>query len=134
VSGDRRPDPNRAELAPLLSEPSRGHSIDPWVPRTTTPGTALGLALEESHHAWVPIRRSWPGYENHVSLIWSLDAAPIFRCVCQPGMGSGSFSVQASGGIEEALLQQVQIGTAVHLPLEGLEAVDLALGLPVAPR
>ena len=39
-----------------------------------------------------------------------------------------------SGGIEEALLQQVELGAAVHLALEHLEAVDLALGLAVAPR
>lgn len=55
-------------------------------------------------------------------------------CVCQPGMGSVSLSVQASGGMEEPLSQQVKLGAAKHLALQGLESIDLALSLAIAPH
>jgi hypothetical protein len=54
-------------------------------------------------------------------------------CTCQrrPNFGSDPHfvivTVPSSGGEEDAVAEQVEPGVAVHLPLEDLEPVDVAL-------
>src|SRR4051812_45836051 len=45
-----------------------------------------------------------------------------------------SRTLRGSGGEQGAAAEQVETGAAVHLPLQQLEARDLAFGLAVAPR
>src|SRR4051794_16626643 len=90
------------------------------------PGTTM-------HAAGRPVARAKPSAMNPAPpsclvVTTRRSARPV-----RPSKGSGALSVQASGGIEEALLQQVELGAAVHLALQDLEAVDLAFGLAVAP-
>jgi hypothetical protein len=40
----------------------------------------------------------------------------------------------ARRSIADALTEQVQVGAPVHLPLEQLQAIDVAFGLALAPR
>jgi hypothetical protein len=47
--------------------------------------------------------------------------------------GSCSISMRTSGSLEHAPSKEIEVGAAVHLPLEQLQLVDLALSLPVAP-
>lgn len=47
--------------------------------------------------------------------------------------GSPSVVVQRRRAVEDALTEQVQLRSAVHLPLEHLESIDLSFGLPLAP-
>jgi hypothetical protein len=35
--------------------------------------------------------------------------------------------------VEQAQTEEIEVGAAVHLPLEQLQLVDLALGLTIAP-
>src|SRR5687767_12898091 len=48
-------------------------------------------------------------------------------------MGHLSRTLRGSGGKQGATAEQVEAGAAVHLPLQQLEAGDLALSLAVAP-
>src|SRR3954466_14457775 len=47
--------------------------------------------------------------------------------------GLSHFRCRWSGNVEEALAKKVELGAAKHLALQGLESVDLALGLAIAP-
>src|SRR3954470_18748835 len=53
-------------------------------------------------------------------------------CVDDPGVCDPR--ILASSMPEHPAAQQVETGTSVHLTLDDLEPVDLALDLPIAPR
>src|SRR5688572_1545600 len=52
----------------------------------------------------------------------------------KPPLDLTHFRCRLSRSVEEALTQQVELGAAIHLAFQALAAVDMALGLAVAPH
>src|SRR5690349_7663002 len=86
------------------------------IPRDVTVATFTRL-IEDAENIPLVIRRAMLGS-------WKF---------CVDDLGVCDPRILASSMPEHPAAQQVELGPPVHLPLDDLEPVDLALDLPVAP-
>ncbi len=59
---------------------------------------------------------------------------PHLLCGSASDRGSDPIPVVQAGLLIHLRLKEVDVGAAIHLAFQELEAVDLTLGLPVRPR